>query len=148
MNTLFKIVYSLLVVLSEITGLSYKEINVVAYFYFAPAVLLFLVDRIIKRKYICSIGLAVAWVVLLFVIPDFSNFSNILFDASANFLRSFAPFGMNYVVASVVVCVVVPGGLFLVLLPKAFPGLRRKVGLDSAFKSIMNCLQNGGHSRG
>jgi len=38
MNTIFKIVSSLLVWLAEASGLSYNEVNVVVYYFIIPAI--------------------------------------------------------------------------------------------------------------
>lgn len=48
-------------------------------------------------------------------IPDFSSFSDGLFDGCVAFLNAFAPSGLNYVRINVVICVAVPIFLTVVL---------------------------------
>lgn len=125
MNIIFHIIYLMLKAISAATGLTYNEINIVVYYFIIPLVLLFLVDRIIK-KYIFSPGIILIWILLLFITPDFSRFSDRLFDASVVFLNSFSSVGWNYIVASVMVCVVAPALASAVLFYFAFPQLFRR----------------------
>ncbi len=135
MNFIFRVIYLILKAISATTGLTYNEINIVVYYFIIPLVLLLLVDRIIK-KYILSIGFILIWILGLFFIPNFSRFSDRLFDASVVFLNSFGFVGWNYIVASVMVCVVAPTIAFAVLFYFAFPQLfRRRIHARSANNS-------------
>lgn len=119
MNTVFNIVYLLLAWLSKTTGLSYKEVNIIIYYFILPAMYVLLIDIIIKR-YICSLCFVLAWGLILILVHDFGRFSNRLFDISVNILNAFAFLGWNYTVASVIICVILPGLLFLALIYSAF----------------------------
>ena len=131
MNTVFRIVYLMLKWTSTITGLSYNEINIVVYYFFLPAILLLLVDRINKR-YILTPLLVTIWALLLLSVPNFSRFSDRAFDASVVFLNGFSVIGWNYIVASVMVCVVAPALAFAVLFYYAFPQFFRRHAKDAS----------------
>jgi hypothetical protein len=131
MNAIFDLVYSLLVWVSRVSGLSYEEVNIIAYYFLVPLVFLALIDRIIRRN-VCVCGFVAVWGVFLLLGPSFAGFSDDLFEKSVRFLNALSVLGMNYTVASVVVCVLLPGLLFVVLLHFAFPRLfqRRPSMLD------------------
>lgn len=107
MNELFDIVYKLLKAMANLTGLSYREINIIVYFIIIPSFLVYLVSRIVKKKSIILVFLFATGLVLL-AIPDFKLFSDRLFDLSVDFLNGFEHIGLNYVQASVVICVILP----------------------------------------
>ncbi len=107
MKGIFDSVYRLLKWLSAITGLTYHEINIVVYYILVPLAFMYLIDRIFKSRKLV-IGFIVLIVIALLLIPDFSSFSTNLFNASVDFLKWFDNIGLNYVQASVVICVVVP----------------------------------------
>lgn len=107
MNEVFKIVYEFLKWISEITGFTYREVNIIVYFILIPFMFLGLLDKVLKVDYL-KIGFAVLVLVALFFIPNFESFSNELFDKSVDFLNWFNIVGMNYIQASVVICVIIP----------------------------------------
>ena len=115
MNAVFDIVYRLLVFISEITHLSYHEINIIVYYIIAPFVYLFLLDKIFHFHYL-EIAFSIFVILFLIFIPDFSKFSTEAFISSQHFLQGFAFIGLDYVGASVVICVVLPFIVFMVLL--------------------------------
>tara|TARA_B100000809_G_scaffold250009_1_gene281992 strand:+ start:2220 stop:2618 length:399 start_codon:yes stop_codon:yes gene_type:complete len=107
MNGIFKIVYLILIWISNITGFTYNEINIIAYFIITPFVYFYLLDKIIKKWYF-KIGFTLFVIVSLLLIEDFSEFSDWLFDRSVDFLNWFEIIGWNYIEASVVICVFIP----------------------------------------
>ncbi|MEL6812482.1 MAG: hypothetical protein AAFP76_14220 [Bacteroidota bacterium] len=107
MDVLFDAVYRLLKGLSQLTGFTYQEINIIVYFLMIPSLFALLVDRIIEKHYF-KIGFVVLSVVSLWLIEDFELFSQRLFDTCAVFLKSFGWLGLDYVQASVVICVFLP----------------------------------------
>ena len=121
MDVVFAIVYKALLALASWTGLSYKEINIVVYYILGPLVFCVLIDRIIKKPLVTPAWTLIV-VVSLFVIDDFSEFSEALFDVSVVFLKSFSVLGLDYIAASVVICVILPAAIFLVLLYFGCPG--------------------------
>lgn len=105
--------------LSKITGFSYKEINIIIWFIINPMSWLFLIDKI-KGKHYFKIGFVAFVILVLLCIKDFLEFSNKLFDMSADLLIGFNPIGMNYTVASVVICLLIPLIVYVVLIRKAY----------------------------
>ena len=107
MNRIFQIVYELLKWISKISGLTYREVNIIVYFILIPTILIYLIGKILKRKSLIIVfGILVFLTIIL--IPDFELFSDKLFDKSVDFLNWFDLIGLNYVQASVVICVIIP----------------------------------------
>ena len=119
MGLLFNIIYALLMLLSMVTGLTYQEINTVVYYVLIPFIYLALIDKIFNR-HLLKIIFGVGVIILCVLIKDLRAFSNWLFDKSVNFLLGFEKIGWNYIVASVIVCVIIPGIIFLMLFYFAF----------------------------
>ena len=126
MESIFNIVYTFLKFLSELTGFSYKEINIISYYLILPFVYTILADKILGRHILKIAHLLIVLLTLL-LIEDFSAFSEWLFDESVSFLLSFKLLGMNYVVSSVVICVILPFLVFVVMFHYAFPAVTRKI---------------------
>ena len=118
MEIIFNLVVWILLKISSATGLTYNEINIIVYFFIIPMIYIFMIDKMLKRHILKISFLVISILVLL--IFDFHQFSDILFYASRNFLLSFGLIGLNYVVASVIICVVIPTIIFLVLLYLSF----------------------------
>ena len=114
MESIFKIVYSILIWLSTITGLTYNEINIIVYYIIIPFIYFHLIDRLLKIHYF-KIGWLALIVMSFFIMDSFKSFSNRLFQLSVDFLNWFDIIGLNYVQASVVICVFVPIIVYLVL---------------------------------
>lgn len=114
MNLIFKIVYAILKWFSAVTGFSYNEINIIAYYIVIPLIFCHLFDKLFKVKYY-KIGLAVVVIIALSIIQDFSSFSDKLFDKSVDFLKWFEVLGWNYIQASVIICVFLPAFIYFVL---------------------------------
>jgi hypothetical protein len=134
MNTIFQIVYFLLVWLSDLTGLSYRAVNIVVYFIIIPFVYLHLADKLIKKHYL-KIGFSILVLILLLIIKDFEIFSSQLFDLSVKFLLWFQIIGWNYTVASVIICVIIPLIAFFVLFYFAY-GKRMKLVLEKLYDRL------------
>ena len=120
MNTVFQIVYSLLKWSAEITGFTYNEVNIIAYYILLPFAYVVLADKILKQ-HVLKIMYVAAITIILFTIKDFTAFSNWLFQKSVDFLLSFEVLGWNYIVASVLICVVFPALTFAVMFHFAYP---------------------------
>jgi hypothetical protein len=126
MNLVFRIVADSLNWIASVTGLTYNEINIIAYYVVLPFIYVALVDRILK-KHSLKVAYVIACVALILLIKDFRAFSDVLFKYSVDFLLLFGHVGLNYVAASVVICVVLPAVVFAVLSLFAFPSLRRRL---------------------
>ena len=120
MNTAFQIVYIFLKWIAEITGFTYNEVNIIAYYIVLPFAYVVLADRILKR-YVLKISYVVGVAVCLMLIKDFTTFSDWLFQKSVEFLLSFQFLGWNYIVSSVLICVVFPAIVFIVMFHFAYP---------------------------
>ena len=107
MQSLFGLVANALHKIALMTGLTYEEINVLLYFILVPLPYLYLFDNRIGGHYLI-LGFLVLVVAVWISVRPFSRLSSILFDRSVRFLESFHTVGLNYVQASVVVCVIVP----------------------------------------
>lgn len=124
---IFWIVAHALKWVASITGFTYNEINIIAYYIVLPFVYVALFDRILKKHFL-KVAYVIVWaVILIYFITDFRVFSDVLFEFSVAFLRLFDRFGLNYVEAAVLVCVVLPGLVFAVLCVFAFPSLRHRL---------------------
>ena len=107
MQWLFGLVAGALQRIAHLTGLTYKEINVLIYFILVPLLYLYLLDIRVGGHYLLLVFLLFVIAVCIALRP-FSRLSTILFDCSVRFLESSHSVGLNYVQASVVVCVFVP----------------------------------------
>jgi len=115
MDIIFQLVAFTLNVISDLTGLSYNEVNIVVYYIFIPFTWTILLDKIFKFHYIkLSFGYII--IALLIIIKDFSKFSDWLFDQSATFLM----FLGDYIIMSVIVCVFLIIIIYLLLFYFAF----------------------------
>ena len=119
MNSVFDIVYRFLVFISELTHLTYQEINIIVYYIIALFIYLFLLDKIFRFHYL-KIGFSIFVILFLIIIPDFEEFSHQAFLSSQHFLQGFGFIGLDYVGASVVICVVLPFVVFVMLFRKAY----------------------------
>ena len=107
MDFIFQIVCELLLKTASFLGLTYHEINIIVYFIIIPAIFIHLIGNILERKrLILWFGLVVGF--LLFIIPDFGYFSTWLFNKCVDFLMWFDIIGLNYIEASVIICVILP----------------------------------------
>lgn len=125
MSAIFHIVYIALQWCSNITGFTYKEINIIAYYLLIPLVYFYLIDRIIKKRIFVP-SLIVFWLLMLLIAPSFKELAEVAFDGSVVFLKAFSLIGWNYVVASVIICVVIPLIVFCVLLYFAYPKIFKR----------------------
>jgi len=119
LEAIFKITYQFLKYLEAITGFTYREINIIIWFFIIPFVWLLLLDKI-KSTYKFKIIGSVLIVVSLLLISNFNSFSNQLFSISQYFLNIFNLLGSNYVKSSVIICVVLPILVTGLLIKKAY----------------------------
>ena len=115
MNKVFIVIRDILQWLANISRFSYMAVNIIVYFFVIPFIYFIILDKIFGSHYF-KISFLIIISVILLRIRDFELFSDWLFRKSADFLRSFSAIGMNYTVASVVICVFIPLALLLVLL--------------------------------
>lgn len=111
----FAIVAYTLLFISHLTGRTYKEVNIIAYYFFIPLSWLALLDIFFKFHYLkimfvfFSIGFCVGR-------KNFREFAHELFKKSVDFLNYFNRFGSNYIASSVFICVVIPIAMYTLLI--------------------------------
>ena len=115
MNKIFSFVRDILQGLANISHLSYNAVNIVVYYIVIPFIYFIIIDRILGAYYF-TISYFIIIAISIFLIKDFELFSDWLFTKSANFLHSFSAIGMNYIVASVIICVFIPLAFLIFLL--------------------------------
>ena len=115
MNEIFDLVYRLLKWISELTNFTYREVNIIVYFIIIPSLFFLFISRILRKKYPVIVFLVLT-IISVLIIPDFEQFSDSLFEKSVSFLNWFDNIGLNYVQASVVICVIIPILIILFLI--------------------------------
>ena len=114
MNKIFIVVRDILEWLANISRFSYMAVNIIVYYFVIPFIYFIILDQILGAHYF-KISFLIIISITLLRIRDFELFSDWLFRKSADFLVSFSSIGMNYTVASVIICVFIPLAVFLVL---------------------------------
>lgn len=115
METIFDIVANFLYNIANYTGLTYNEINIIIYYIFIPFSYIVLID-IYFNKHIAKIVFFALLLIAVFIIQDFSMFSDWLFSASVNFLNIFSFIGINYITSSVIICVLLVIMIYIFLI--------------------------------
>ena len=110
MNAIFWITANLLNEIAKWTGLTYNEINIIVYYLIIPMTWTVMLDLITGFPIFTPL-LLLAWMYILAKIRTKRNFRvwcDWAFMKSRDFLLYFKRIGWNYIVSSVIVCVVVP----------------------------------------
>lgn len=94
MDLLFETVDLILDWLSEVTGQSYQEVNVLVYFVMLPVIYLHTVDRVLRRHVFAPL-FCLAAITLLASTRKFAGIADRLFRSSVEFLESFEAIGWN-----------------------------------------------------
>ena len=93
---------------AQVTGLTYNEINVIIYYALIPFGFAIIIDAIAGRHW-CKTAVIGLWALITLVtLNNFSSFADTAFELSVAFLKAFDLIGVNYVAASVVICVILP----------------------------------------
>lgn len=101
---------------AKLTGLTYNEINIIVYYLLIPLSWTIMLDLIIGFP-ITTTLLLVAWVYIFYRTRNyFSRWCDVAFRKSVDFLLWFKRIGWNYVVASVIICVLVPAVVYGLLI--------------------------------
>ena len=95
-------------IIAKLTGATYNEVNIIVYYLMLPLSWAVMVDYITKVPFL-SIMYIIAWILFLWKDPmKFRDRCDWVFDKSVDFLLWFKKIGWNYVVSSVIICVMVP----------------------------------------
>lgn len=90
------------------TGLTYNEVNILVYYFIIPLTWTVMFDVLIKMPIATSV-LVCIWIgIFMATRHRFREWCDWVFMKSVDFLNWFNRFGGNYVLNSVIICVVVP----------------------------------------
>ena len=105
---IFAIVAGAELLIAKLSGATYNEVNIIVYYLVIPLSWMVMVDYITKMPFLTPMFI-LAWVIFLWKDKmKFRNRCDLAFDKSVDFLLWFKKIGWNYVVSSVIICVVVP----------------------------------------
>ena len=93
--------------IARMTGRTYYEINVFAYFFLVPFSWCWMVDTFFHFHYL-KIGFILLSIGFFIGCRDFKVYSVDLFFKSVQFLNLFNRFGSNYKLSSVIICLLLP----------------------------------------
>ena len=105
---IFAIVAGAELLIAKLSGTTYNEVNIIVYYLVFPLSWMVMVDYITKMPFLTPMFI-LAWVIFLWKDKmKFRNRCDLAFDKSVDFLLWFKKIGWNYIVSSVIICVVVP----------------------------------------
>ena len=116
MLPIFAVVAGVEHVIAKLTDMTYNEVNIIVYYLLIPLSWAVMVDYITMLPFL-SLMYIIAWVIFLWKDPmKFRDRCDWAFDKSVDFLLWFKKIGWNYVVSSVIICVVVPVLIYVELI--------------------------------
>ena len=113
---IFAIIAGVEHLLARLTGTTYTEVNIVVYYLLIPLSWMIMLDYIIGLPLLTPVFLMA---LVVFLWKDHMTFRSRcvwLFSKAAKFLLCFRRIGWNYVVSSVIICVVIPLLIYIVLI--------------------------------
>ena len=116
MLPIFAVVAGMEHVIAKLTGATYNEVNIIIYYLLIPLSWAAMIDYITKMPFL-SIMYFIAWIVFLWKDPmKFQDRCDWVFIKSVDFLLWFKKIGWNYVVSSVIICVIIPLLIYMELI--------------------------------
>ena len=116
MLPIFAVVAGMEHVIAKLTGATYNEVNIIVHYLLIPLSWAAMIDYITKMPFL-SIMYVIAWIVFLWKDPmKFRDRCNWVFIKSVDFLLWFKKIGWNYVVSSVIICVIIPILIYMELI--------------------------------
>lgn len=116
MLPIFGVVAGLEHIIAKLTGATYNEVNIIVYYLLIPLSWVAMVDYITMMPFLTPMYI-IAWVIFLWKDQmKFRDRCDWAFDKSVDFLSWFKRIGWNYVVSSVIICVVVPVLIYIELM--------------------------------
>ena len=113
---LFQITAKILSELARRTKLTYNEINILIYYLIIPLSWTILLDILIGLP-VTTILLIFVWGILFMKVRNrFREWCDWLFRKSYDFLMYFNRYGSNYILSSVIFCIVVPVIIYIGLI--------------------------------
>lgn len=116
MLPIFAIVAGTEHIIAKLIGATYKEVNIIVYYLLIPLSWAVMIDYITKMPFL-SIMYVMAWILLLWKDSmKFRDRCDWAFMKSVDFLLWFKKIGWNYLVSSVIICVVLPILIYIELI--------------------------------
>ena len=116
MLPIFAVVAGVEHIVAKLTGATYNEVNIIVYYLLIPLSWAAMVDYITMMPFLTPMYIF-AWVIFLWKDQmKFRDRCDWAFDKSVEFLLYFKIIGWNYIVSSVIICVVVPILVYLELI--------------------------------
>ncbi len=116
MLPIFAVVAGVEHVIAKLTGLTYKEVNIIVYYLLIPFSWTVMIDYIAMLPLLTPMYL-ISWVIFLWKDPmKYRARCDWMFEKSVDFLLWFKKIGWNYVVSSVIICVIVPVLIYVELI--------------------------------
>lgn len=105
---IFAVVAGVEYIIAKLTGSTYNEVNIIVFYLLIPLSWTVMIDYLTKLPFLSPM-FVLAWIVFLWKDPmKFRNRSDWAFMKSVDFLLWFKRIGWNYVVSSVIICVIIP----------------------------------------
>lgn len=116
MLPIFAVVAGVEHVIAKLTGSTYNEVNIIVYYLLIPLSWTVMIDYLTKLPFLSPM-FVLAWIVFLLKDPmKFRDRSDWAFMKSVDFLLWFKKIGWNYIVSSVIICVVIPVLVYIELI--------------------------------
>ena len=116
MVPIFALVAGLEHIIAKLTGATYNEVNIIVYYLLMPLSWAVMIDYITMMPFLTPMYI-IAWVIFLWKDQmKFRDRCDWAFDKSVDLLQWFKRIGWNYIVSSVIICVVVPVLIYVELI--------------------------------
>ena len=116
MIPIFAIVAGTEHIIAKLTGLTYNEVNIIVFYLIIPLTWTLMIDYLTKMPFLTPM-IIIGWIIFLWKDQmKFRDRCDWAFDKSVDFLLYFKKIGWNYIVSSVIICVVVPVLIYVELI--------------------------------
>ena len=113
---IFDVTAKILLWVADKIGLTYNEVNILVYYLLIPLSWTVMFDCWPKRPYTTG-ALALVWMgIFIATRHTFREWCDWAYQDSIDFLNWFSRWGWNYVLSSVIICVVVPLVVYVLLI--------------------------------
>jgi hypothetical protein len=116
MLPIFALVAGLEMGIAKLTGSTYNEINIIVYYFILPLSWLLMIDYLTKLPLLSPIYIVSCIIYLWKDNISFKDRCDWAFSKSVDFLLWFKSIGWNYIVSSVIICVMVPILIYIELI--------------------------------
>ena len=116
MLPIFMVVAGIEHLIAKLTGSTYNEVNIIVYYLIIPLSWTVMIDYLTKLPFLTPM-FVLAWIIFLWKdTMKFRDRCDWAFQKSVDFLLWFRRIGWNYIVSSVIICVVVPIIIYIELI--------------------------------